>query len=209
MIDDYEFLKKEICNLEKEAIRNPKWFYYGLNSNNDNIEDILRYGLKSNILLDKVNEENYRYYIVLTQYVNDYNVSIPYIYNWWLKSRPMLIMHHVNAIKCSEKDYSFFEETIIPLRNSFFQNTHEAFLKVPKSKIVGIELYLCGWLNCYREQILSYYGYANEIINCMKNLGMDYPIYDFSREKEGVVHSLDIEQAQYLCEQVLKRVNER
>ncbi len=181
--------ENKIKNIETKTIpKNPDWFYHGCDFGN--VPNILEKGVLAKKLLNEKNLNyglNGKYYISVAKDTNLPNNALDeYKYNG-----PLVVMDGLKVIKCKEsKLYKLFRYTPIPLRYTVWPDEYQVYSKITPDKIIAIECMAYEWMENRNIFLLKR---LRKMIEVMNSLNCDLPIYDYSREENGIVHELDKE----------------
>lgn len=172
--------------------KNPHWYYHGITSPANRFPRIMQDGLLSKNLSGYArtkNGYNGKYYISLSK---DIEAEVPLedsAYSTYIDKYPMLIIEDINAFKCLKVNgNSLFTNTILPFRTSGYRDEYQAFNKIDRSKFRGIEAKAYDWS---KKEKLSELRYLKDILLLMKEFGTYLPVFDFSREENGIIHEID------------------
>ena len=187
------FMENNNCNkikkIETKTInKNPDWFYHGCDFGN--IPNILKDGILAKKYLDYPCPNfglNGKYYISVAK---DTNLSDNALDQYKYKG-PLVVMDNLKVIKCKEsKLYKLFINTQIPLRYTVWSDEYQVFSKITPDKIIAIECMAYEWTKHGNILMLKR---LRKMIEVMNSLNSKLPIYDYSREENGIVHELDKE----------------
>ncbi len=173
--------------------KSSRWFYHGITSEANQFPKIMQEGLLCKNLHGYArtkNGYNGNYYISLSKDIKAPSEDSGY--SNYIEEYPMLIIDDIIAIKCLKTNSrTIFTKTIIPFRTSGYKDEYQAFYRIDPSKFVGLEAKAYDW--CTQGQISKLRNLRNIILE-MEEFGTSLPIYDFSREYDGIIHEIDQEQ---------------
>lgn len=183
----------EIAKIEyiAKVRKNKKWYYHGVASK-DRLSKILESGLMCENLMGYSRTRdgyNGRYYISLSKDVSkDIYASG---YSQYIDKYPMIIIENILAFKCLNLNRNtIFTNTVLPFRTSGYKDEYQAFNRISSRKFRGIEAKAYAWAQSEKMDELKE---LRDIILLMNEEKLSLPIYDYSREEDGVIHEIDKE----------------
>lgn len=185
---------KEIEKIERIAKirKSSRWYYHAITSSPDRFLKIVQEGLLCKNILGysrTKNGYNGNYYISLSKDIKAPLEESGYLQ--YIEEYPMLMIADIKAIKCFKTNCNtIFTNTIIPFRTSGYKDEYQVFNKIDSSKFIGIEAKAYDW--SIQEKI-SELKNLRDIILVMRKSGISLPIYDYSREEDGIIHEVDQE----------------
>lgn len=180
----------EIEKVETKCIvKNLNWFYHGFDFGN--ITKIVKDGILAKKYLDFPTSDfglNGKHYISISKDIIDHPCSAFHSYK---RAHPLIILDNVDAIKCKQSTlYRPFRLTSLPFRYSDWVDEYQVYSKISPDKIIGIECMVYDWT---RDDILFLLKRFRSMLEVMQSLDIKFPVYDFSRQKNGIVHEVDQE----------------
>lgn len=181
----------------KTIMKSPDWYYHGFDFGN--VGDILSKGILAKKYLDYPNPNfglNGKYYISVSKDIDQFFGA----FNLYKSRNPLIVLDNVRTIKCRQKELNYLlRNTMLPLRYSTTADEYQVYSKIIPEKFVGIECMVYAWCKSNNIFLLKR---LREMLIVMKDMGVQLPIYDFSREKDGIVHELDknifLEKSKYM-----------
>lgn len=183
-IDLNEIEKIETRNI----VKNLDWFYHGFDFGN--IAKIMENGILAKKYLDFSSPNfgaNGKHYISLSKDTNRVFTA----FRQYNQMVPMIIVDNVKAIKCRKNIlYEWLRFTLLPFRYSSWDDEYQVYSKILPDKFVGIECVLYDWA---KDNNLFFLRRFRDMLEVMQSIDSNLPIYDFSRQEDGMVHELDKE----------------
>lgn len=185
---------REIERIEtKSIVKKPDWFYHGFyfESTAGIIENgiLARKHLNFFCKSDNIGN-NGTHYISVVKEINDANRGFS-MYKHIKNHRPLVILKGIKAIKCRESSlYNKFINTPLPFRYSPWSEEYQVYSKIQPYKIIGIECMVYAWAE---QGDIFRLRRVRQMLELMKQLDSQLPVYDFSREKDGLVNEVDKE----------------
>lgn len=202
-------MSEDIIEIIKESEEETEiyldWFYHESYYNYDNYKNILTEGIKCNYLLNKssVGRYNGPYYISLAKITIPDNVCFKYyIYD----RNPSFVIDGINPIEClKDPEYEKYIETKDPRRMGNLIGEYQQYYQISNENIKGIlyNLYYCIFTIKDSDSQKFYLNKVCEIIQLLKELKIDIPIYDFSRRNLTNAHLINKEKLLYLSRNVI------
>lgn len=194
-----EFYLREIEKMETKSVqKDPDWFYHGFDFGR--AEDILSNGILAKKYLDFPVQNfglNGKHYISIAKDIDQPGGAL----NRYKNAGPLMIIDNVKAIKCENKKlYYPIRFTRLPFRYTAWSDEYQVYSKILPDKFVGIECMVYDWSKSNNLFLLKRLRYMLEL---MKTMDTKLPIYDFSREEDGMVHELDKESFLELSNQLI------
>lgn len=179
----------EIEKIEtRNVVKNLNWFYHGFDFGN--IAKIMENGILAKKYLDFSSPnfgDNGKYYISLSKDTNRVFTA----FRQYNQMGPMIIVDNIEAIKCRKNMlYEWLRFTPLPFRYSGWDDEYQVYSKILPDKFVGIECVLYDWA---KDNNLFFLRRFRDMLEVMQSLDSNLPIYDFSRQEDGIVHELDKE----------------
>lgn len=179
---------KEIETVEKKVVKNPDWFYHGYDFGNT--AKILEKGIlaKKHLDFQKGNFGlNGKHYISVAKDINEGWRALTKYKN----NGPVAILDGLKVIECKySKLYKLFIYTPLPFRYTEWPDEYQVYSQIQPDKIIGIECMVYNWTEQGNIFLLKRFRTMLEV---MKELDSQLPIYDFSRQEGDNVHELDKE----------------
>lgn len=170
----------------KTIIKNPEWCYHGFDFGN--VGKILGDGILAKKYLDYPNQDfgfNGKHYISVSKDTGQCFGA----FSFYKFRNPLIVLDNIRTIKCQQKELNYLlRYTMLPLRYSTTEDEYQVYSKILPEKFVGIECMAYAWCKSNNIFLLKQ---LREMLIVMKNMGAQLPLYDFSREKDGIVHELD------------------
>lgn len=190
-------LNREIEKIERVANirKSSHWYYHAITSSPDLLKKVMKEGLLCKNISGYArtkNGYNGNYYVSLSKDIKAPLEESGYLE--YIEEYPMLIIDDIKAIKCLKVNgNNILTNTIIPFRTSGYRDEYQVFNRIDPSKFIGIEAKAYDW--CIQEKI-SELRNLRDIILVMEESGISLPIYDYSREEDGIIH--EVNQDKYL-----------
>lgn len=180
---------REIEKIEtKNIVKQPDWFYHGFNFSRT--ANIIENGIlaKKHLYFPCPNIGiNGKHYISVAKDINGAKRA----FTIYKIDRPLAILEGIKVIECKKsKVYRLFINTPLPFRYSPWSDEYQVYSKIQPDKIIGIECMVYAWAE---QGDISKLRRFRKMIEIMKELDRQLPIYDFSREKDDLVHEVDKE----------------
>jgi len=184
-----EFDLSKIEKIETENImKDLNWFYHGFDFGN--IAEIMNKGVLAKKYLDFPVQNfglNGKHYISVAKDTNQPGNAL----NKYKRTGPLVILDDIKAIKCQKKKiYYPFRLTALPFRYTEWVDEYQVYSKILPEKFIGLECMVYDWT---RENNLFLLKRFREMLMVMKALDIQLSIYDFSREKDNMIHELNKE----------------
>lgn len=184
---EFDLMLEKIDKVEYQAIeKNPEWFYHGFDA--AFTEQILSEGILAKKYLDFPWPNfglNGKHYISIAKDTNAPGNAL----NRYKTIGPLAIIDGIKVIKCRKyKPYQIFNHTRIPLRYTAWEDEYQVYGKIPKDNIIGIESMLYYWIE---HQNTFYLKKFRNMLETMEKMGIDLPIYDYSREENDQIYEID------------------
>lgn len=182
---------KEIEKVETKCIvKNLNWFYHGFDFGN--ITKIMRDGILAKKYLDFPTSDfglNGKHYISISKDIINHPCSA---FQSYKSTYPLVILDNVETIKCKNNPlYYHLRLTSLPFRYSDWVDEYHVYSKISPDKFIGIECMVYDWA---RDDGLFLLKRFRNMLEVMQSLDTKLPVYDFSRQKDGIVHEIDQEE---------------
>lgn len=193
-----EFIDK----IEKECEINLDWFYHSKYYDKEKYKSIFTEGIKCSELLDNSNGGifNGLYYISLSK------ITIPdnECFMTYVMSRPSFIVNGISPIKCEDKDEYLDYVYTKDKKRLGLEDEYQYYYFIKNTYINGIVYNLYNHfikeINLFdREKVKE----LLDLISLLEKLGMDLPIYDYSRREKTLAHTIDKERLKYYSKRIL------
>ena len=172
----------------KKIEKNPNWFYHG--SEFKHIANIFAKGILAKKYLDYPKQNfglNGKHYISIAKDTNKEGNAL----NKYKRNGPLVIVDNVKAIKCSRKRiYEPFRFTRLPFRYTEWDDEYQVYSKIPPEKFIGLECMAYEWA---KEGNIFLLKRLRNMLELMQSINSELPVYDYSREENGIVHEIDKE----------------
>lgn len=180
---------KKIEEVEsKKLVKNLDWFYHGFDFGD--LANILEKGILAKKYLDFPTGNfglNGKHYISVAKDTNKAGNAL----NKYKRNGPLVIVDNIKAIECKrEKIYEYFRLTRLPLRYTEWDDEYQVYSKILPDKFVGLECMAYEWA---KEGNIFLLRRLHSMLELMESLNCELPIYDYSREEDGIVHEIDKE----------------
>lgn len=180
-------LEEKVKAIETPTTRNLDWYYHKFPVKKNCLANILSEGIKCAELLNtRGNTYNGRYFISLSKDTGcDCEASAFYSFI----NNSNIIIEGIKPQKCINLTFLRFLANIsLQIRCSGYKDEFQEYKIIDPSKFVGITLPILYYAHCdYYPPLLE----CKEIIIVMKTLGIELPLYDYSRLQGNFVHSIN------------------
>lgn len=190
---------KEIEKIETgNIVKNLNWYYHGFDFG-DTV-NIMKKGILAKKYLDfpePIYGNNGKHYISLSKDTASFDDA----FNNFKSVCPMIILDNLEAIECKDNLlYYFFRFTPLPFRYSFWRGEYQVYSKILPDKFIGIECMVYEWAKDDKLFMLKQFRCMLEML---RSLEIQLPIYDFSREEDNLVHQIDTDAFLELSKQLI------
>ncbi len=185
-----------IEKIEKKCEINLEWFYHSIYYDKNKYASILTEGIKCNELLHKpgCGVYNGKYYISLSK------ITIPdnQCFRFYATLKPSFIINGIEPIKCVNIDeYERYIDTKDPRRMGNYDGEYQYYYFIQHTYIIGIVYNLLEMqkriTRFERDPMIE----LIKINLLLEELGIDIPIYDYSRRDKVLVHEINKEKIKY------------
>lgn len=182
-----------IDKIEEKCEINLDWFYHSTPYDIENITSILVEGIKCGELLGDTGDSfNGPYYISLSKITIPDNESFDYYASYRLS----FIIEEIEPIKCVHNPLYFeYSHTKDPRRPGL-SGEYQYYYFIRNNYIRGIVYNLYNLIE-YRNNEQQTLSDLQELICLLEELGIDIPIYDYSRRDKSLVHKINKDKLQY------------
>ena len=170
------------------------WFYHSVSYTHDDYKNILEEGIKCNHLLNKTSTGRFNgpYYISLSNITIPDNMTfLKYAYY----SKPSIIISGIEPIFCEGRhDYEKYIDTKDRRRISNLPGEYQYYYHIKQEYIIGILYNLYYYINSGNSDSQRFrLKELTDLIELLKSLNKDIPIYDYSRRAKTSAHVIDKE----------------
>lgn len=180
---------------------NPNWFYHtNMHFDNENFQNMLLYGIKSPIYLNKTGFRNGLWYISISKNLKAYSNTEDSAYNYFVKRGVTFILDEtLPIIKTKRPNFlneligRLFWNTKVPYRVGNYIDEYQVLKKIDPKYYVGLEYYIRHQIAerienynkiTYSESPLDLFSTLKQLCLILDKLEIDLPLYDFSSLKE-------------------------
>lgn len=187
-----------IDDIEEVSEINLDWFYHSIHYNKNKYSSILTEGIKCNELLEKPGWGVYngKYYISLSKITIPDNPTFQYYAS---TTSPSFIINGIKPIKCKSNNminrlkYEKYINTKDSRRMGNKDGEYQYYYFIQSTYIIGIVYNLLKIQDTYPRLKESSVVELAEICLLLEELGIDIPIYDYSRRDKVLAHEINKE----------------
>lgn len=185
-----------VDEIEIPCVIDLNWYYHSVYYNHDRYVSIMTEGIKCNKLLKGVSSGVYNglYYISLSKITIPDNICFLY----YSSIKPSFILSGIDPIKCVNiEEYEQYIDTKDPRRMGNYEGEYQYYYFIDHSHIEGIVYNLLEKEQTKTRHEEDPIVQLQCIDSLLDELGLDIPVYDYSRRKKDEAHIFNREKIKY------------